>query len=814
MIFSTFILSHNTKIFSNSNQMNFRIIILSFTIFISFNIFAKSYKVENIDQYKEKVETLIAGDTIILTNGVWKDAKLVFKGTGEMDKQIYLMAETPGKVTLEGKSSLQISGKWLQVSGLVFVNGSSPKGTVIDFRTSSKDYAYNCVLTNCVIDKYNLAAKDSSDHWIGLYGKNNTIEYCYFGGKSNKGTTLVVWPNDSNSINNNHLIYRNYFGARPRLGSNGGETIRIGTSQVCTNSSATIVEGNYFEHCNGEVEIISNKSCDNKFSNNTFFECEGCLTLRHGNRATVSGNWFIGNGKDNTGGVRVINEGHLIYNNYFYKLRGDDFRSGLTIMNAIPNSPANGYAPVRNVVIANNTFYDCSSPWIFGAGFGERDRTVTPQNTLLLNNLVYCPNTDEIINHADKTEGIILNNNILISSKGVLSETGCVSGEALMTKVWGVDVPYTTVKAKKLPYVKYDLVGQLRGEAVIGALQNKDEKPAVVIATSINCGPQWYNSAARESTQNAKPIGKTTPVEPGIDNLYNAVKKAGNGDILILKEGEYVVTKRINISKNITIQSSSDKKPVVKLKIDRANGSIFEIGGNARLKMKGIAINGDSKAEFPAKYAFITSKEGATGYFFMLDNCEIYDFNVEAGAIYKAYKGSLADSIIISNSVFRDSYRGFSLGEEKEDVGKYSAENVVFENSVFTHFSQYVIDYYRGGNDESTLGGSLKVNHCVFDRVGNDEKQTILKLTGIKNVAINNSIFNNSMAKMSVKLSGSKNKISNCDFNACPKPIVENGAKSTNILFINPNFEKNSFILSTKSGLTGKSLDGSNIGLR
>jgi len=47
-------------------------------------------------------------------------------------------------------------------------------------------------------------------------------------------------------------------------------------------------------------------------------------------------------------------------------------------------------------------------------------------------------------------------------------------------------VPYTTVKAKKLPYVKYDLVGQLRGEAVIGALQNKDEKPAVVIATSIN----------------------------------------------------------------------------------------------------------------------------------------------------------------------------------------------------------------------------------------------------------------------------------------------------------------------------------------
>ncbi len=780
----------------------------------SITLFAKNYKVENTEQFKERVKTLVAGDTIILVNGTWKNAQLIFKGNGEKDKYICLEAETPGKVTLEGKSSLQMSGNWLQVSGLVFVNGSSPKETVIDFRTSSKDYAYNCILTNCVIDKYNLNVKDSSDHWIGLFGKKNTVEYCYFGGKSNLGTTLVVWPNDSNSTNNNHLIYRNYFGARPRLGSNGGETIRIGTSQVCSNSSGTIVEGNYFEHCNGEVEIISNKSCDNKFSNNTFFECGGCLTLRHGNRATVSGNWFLGNGKENTGGVRVINEGHLIYNNYFYKLRGDDFRSGLTIMNGIPNTPANGYLGVKNVVISNNTFYDCSSPWAFGAGFGERDRTVTPQNTLLLNNLVYCLNTAELIKHVDKTDGIILNNNILINNKGVSTETGCVPGEALLTKVWGIDVPYTTVKAKKLPYVKYDLVGQLRGDAVIGALQNKNEKPAVAIATSINCGPQWYKSGQLDNNQKTKKTGKITNVEPGTDNLIQAVKKAGDGDILVLKSGDYIVTKRITITKDITIQSSSDLKPVITFKTDRANGSIFEIGGNAKLKIEGIAINGDSKAEFPAKYAFISSKEGALGYSLIVNNCDIYDFNVEAGSIYKAYKGSVADSVVIKNSTVRNSYRGVSLNDEKDDMGKYNAENVMFDNTVFSNFTQYIIDYYRGGNDESTLGGSLKINHCIFDQIGNDEKQTILKLTGIKNVAIHNSIFNNSMAKTSVKLSGSKNLISNSDFNGCSKPKIEDGAITSNLLFISPNFEKKSYKLSQKSGLIGKGSEGSNIGLR
>ncbi len=782
---------------------------------ISIDIAAKKYKVADMTQYKEKVKTLVAGDTLILANGVWKDAQLVFKGVGEKSKYICLEAETSGKVRFEGKSSLQISGQWLQISGLVFVNGSTPKGAVIDFKTSSKEYAYDCLLTNCVIDKYNKSSKDSADHWIGLYGKRNTIEYCYFAGKSNQGTTLVVWPNDSNSINNNHLIYRNYFGARPRLGANGGETIRIGTSQVCTNSSGTIVEGNYFEHCNGEVEIISNKSCDNKFSNNTFFECEGTLTLRHGNRATVSGNWFLGNGKEYTGGVRVINEGHLIYNNYFYKLRGEDFRSSLTLMNGIPNTPANGYLAVKNVVIVNNTFYDCSSPWAFGVGFGERDRTVTPQNTLLLNNLVYCPNTAEIIKHVDKTDGIILNNNILINNKGVLAEPGCVPGEALMTKVWGVDVPYTTVKAKKLPYVKYDLVGQLRVDAVIGALQNKDAKAAVEIATSVNCGPQWYVSSNSATAQKTISKGKIVTVESGLDNLSKAIKKAGSNDVLLLSAGEYIISNKISISKNISIKSVDLKtKPIIKLLSERDNNSFFEIGGNARVYIEGIAINGDSKAKFPAKYVITSAKEGANGYSLIMNNCEIYDVNVETGAIFKAIKGSIADSLKISNSIIRDSYRAFNLAEEKDDVGKYSVENLIFDNTVFSNISQYALDYYRGGNDESTLGGSLNVNHCVFDNVAKDEKQTILKLTGIKNIKINNSIFNNSAAKTSLKLSGSKNMISNCDFNSCAKPKIEAGAQSSNLLFVSPNFEKNSYKLSQKSGLKGKGSEGSNIGLR
>ncbi len=476
-------------------------------LFVLTSLNAKTYKAVDVSQFNNYVKSIVAGDSIILANGVWKDVQFKLKGIGEPDKFIYLVAETPGKVSIEGKSRLQLSGQYLFVSGLTFVNGCTPKSVVIEFRTSSTEFAYNSTLNQCVIDKFN-QPKDSADHWVGIYGKKNTVEYCYFGGKSNEGTTLVVWPNDSNSTNNGHLIYRNYFGARPRLGSNGGETIRIGTSQVCHLSSGTIVDGNYFERCNGETEIISNKSGDNIIANNTFLECEGSVVLRHGNNATVSGNWFIGNGKINTGGVRVINEGHKIFNNYFYKLAGDEFRSGLAIMNAIPDSPANGYAPVKNVVFTNNTYYDCAFPWAFGVGFGERNRIVKPESTLLLNNLVYCPNTAELIKYYDTSDGIRMDNNIMINASGTLKEKGAVDAEVLKDNVLGFEMVYSTLKAKKLPYVKYDILGQTRGEAVVGAFQNKGEKPQIELATAKNCGPEWYKIITASEIQKPKQLEK------------------------------------------------------------------------------------------------------------------------------------------------------------------------------------------------------------------------------------------------------------------------------------------------------------------
>ena len=782
---------------------------------ITLPISAKNFKTSNFKELNAGIKSAMAGDTIIMANGVWKDVQLVFKGKGTAKRHITLSAENPGKVSIEGQSSLSLSGEYLDVNGLIFRNGFSPNEAVINFQTSPKDYAYHCTVSECVIDKFNQSVREKPDHWIILWGKYNTVINCYLGGKTNLGCTFIVCPNDSNSIHNKHHIYRNYFGPRPRLGSNGGESIRIGTGEVCTLSSETIVEENYFERCSGEVEIISNKSCNNQFINNTFFESEGSLVLRHGNNALVKGNWFIGNGKPFTGGVRVINEGHKIYNNYFYKLRGDEFRSPLTIMNAIPDSPPTGYAAVKNVIIANNTWYDCALPWNFCVGVGERNRTVTPQNVQIINNIVDSPNDSVLSKSYDKTDGFSFANNLIISKKGLSNEKGTVAGEVLKSQAGDIEMVYSKASAQKLPFITTDIIGLSRTNPVVGAFQDGNESAKTEMSSAKNCGPTWYKPDL-SPVRKEFPKGKTIKVKAGTDNLAEAISKAEAGDILMLAEGEHILTRKIVLNKSISLTSSSKSasKPVLKMQNSIDGEPVFELVSDVYVHFKGLKIEGsgaNSQGKNP-KYAFATS-EHALDYSLFIDACDISGFSVQGGAVFNSLYGTMADSIVIKNSVLRDSYSGFNLHSEKED-GKYNAESVVFSNTVFAKLADCALDYYRGGFDESTIGGSLAINHCVFDSVGTSKKESVLKLSRIMFVKINNSVFSNSAVKSSMLLWGLYNKVSRSCFYNCPKPEITKGARVTTLSLENPLFESKTYSLSAASPLKGKAVDGSNIGLK
>jgi poly(beta-D-mannuronate) lyase len=235
------------------------------------------------------------------------------------------------------------------------------------------------VLENC-----NHPTDAGETRWISLYGRRNRVDHCSISGKTGKGTTLVAFLGEEP---NEHRIDHNYFGPRKKVGKNGGETLRIGDSDTAHLSSKTIVEDNYFEECDGEAEIISNKSCDNVYRRNVFVRCSGALTLRHGHRCLVEANYFLGQRAAGTGGVRIIGEGHRVVNNYFSDLQGDDHRAALCMMNGIADSPANGYSPVKGAVVAFNTFINCKETIVVGLADGAKS-TVPPADCTIANNLI------------------------------------------------------------------------------------------------------------------------------------------------------------------------------------------------------------------------------------------------------------------------------------------------------------------------------------------------------------------------------------------------------------------------------------------
>ena len=158
-------------------------------------------------------------------------------------------------------------------------------------------------------------------------------------------------------------------------------------------TSFTRLIGDDFNECNGEIEIISNKSCENVYRHNTFVNCEGALTLRHGNRCTVEGNFFFGNGRPRTGGVRIIGEDHKVFNNYFQDLAGADGRAPLSISQGLVDTPLDGYFQVKNAIIAFNTFVNCGNGLLIGLADTltgtSQQTTLPPVDCRIANNLVF-----------------------------------------------------------------------------------------------------------------------------------------------------------------------------------------------------------------------------------------------------------------------------------------------------------------------------------------------------------------------------------------------------------------------------------------
>lgn len=743
--------------------------------------------VKDISEFDTAVENAKPGDVITLANGVWKDTELLFEAKGTKEQPITLTVEEKGKVSLEGQSNLKIAGEHLIVEGLIFKNGYTPTNEVISFKKDKKTLANNCRLTECVIDNYSQIERHEPDTWIAIYGKNNRVDHNHLMGKGNRGVTMTVRLNSKESQENHHKIDHNYFGPRQSLGSNGGESLRIGTSHYSLSNSNTLVESNFFDRCNGEVEIISSKSCQNTFKNNVFFECAGTLTMRHGNETLVDSNIFIGNGKASTGGIRVINGQQKVINNYAVGLTGYRFRGALVVMNGIYNSPLNRYFQVKDAVIKNNTYLNCDNVLLCVGSDAERN--APPVNSVMENNIFYNENKDEIFEVFDDISGIAFNNNITSSNIKPLSNSGFIAKDLTWTKNNdGLLMPSMDGAGAKLP------------ESIL----KKSET-----------GVSWYSKEEAPALNS----GKTIKVEAGLNTLFDAAKNSSPGDILQLTSSEnYTLTKTIPVKHALSFVSSANEKPTVLFE----KKALFEIQNGGSLSLKGIRFDGEDAPDRTGNSVITTSKYSMNkNYKLFIDNCDFdnLDVNHSYDAI-RVYKNTLADTISITNSNFKTiSGNVMALDRETDDIGIYNAEYVILKNNSYQNIDGAALILYRGGKDESTIGPVLKIDHCTFDNVGNGKRnkyQGVIDLYGVQVSIINNSIFNNSKGIYAHLVVGEPIvNMDNNNFYKSDKIKISGDQKYSigKVWTLNPEFSEASLMLSSSSALKGKATDGNDLGI-
>ncbi|MBB5801871.1 hypothetical protein F4560_001639 [Saccharothrix ecbatanensis] len=313
-----------------------------------------------------------AGDRIVLANGNYTIGKLTGKN-GTAAKPITVVAANRGQAVITGGQLEVANSSYVTIDGLKWTNSDTLK------ITSSN----NVQLTR---NHFRLT-EESSLKWVIVQGANshhNRIDHNLFEEKHQLGNFITI-DGSATQQSQHDLIDHNHFRNIGPRATNEMEAVRVGWSGISQSSGFTTVESNLFENCDGDPEIISVKSNDNTVRYNTFRTSQGTLSHRHGNRGAFYGNFFLGEGKAGTGGIRIYGQDHKVYNNHFEGLTGTGYDAAIQIDGGdVDTSGAlNAHWRVYRATVVNNTFVGNVSNIEVGANY-----TLAPVDSVIANNVV------------------------------------------------------------------------------------------------------------------------------------------------------------------------------------------------------------------------------------------------------------------------------------------------------------------------------------------------------------------------------------------------------------------------------------------
>jgi Chondroitinase B len=296
--------------------MKKQILVLSLLLIANVS-FCKSYLIHNEQEFDSIHDQIKPGDEIVIANGTYTPWSLVANTNGTAAQPITIKAQTTGKVIFSGdvvQPLFQLTGSYTILRGIHFIDCTLLKaekqtGILVELKGSK-----HCRVTECVFSRNVTKAQYMPIVVVSGKGESNQVDHCTFTGNVDNQELQVKVTKDISPLYT--LIENNLFRDKIKVSwqnSNGGECVQIGQDPILlgTMQSKSTVRENRFIRCNGEPEVISNKSSNNMYVKNYFEDCDGELVMRGGHDCVIDSNTI----KGGNSGIRVNGTGHVVTHN-------------------------------------------------------------------------------------------------------------------------------------------------------------------------------------------------------------------------------------------------------------------------------------------------------------------------------------------------------------------------------------------------------------------------------------------------------------------------------------------------------------------
>jgi poly(beta-D-mannuronate) lyase len=445
---------------------------------IAGTLLAADVPVDSLPALEQAVAAAAPGDHIILADGRYESSGTVTVAVaGTAEQPIVIRAETVGGAEIAGDAGFRLRepAAYVVIQGFHFTHEAG--------EMELGEGVHHSRVTRNVFE----LTVDGRARYLHVVGDDNEIDHNEFRNKDTEGQMLHVQGPRDRAMAQRTWIHHNYFHDFDNSRRNNSSALHIGHSGRSMTSAWSVVEHNLFVRTEGENEGgVCNKATDNVYRFNTFGEDSSELSLRHGKRCLVYGNFFLG-----SSGVRFFSHDHRIFSNYF-----EGCRPAIAIGNGgatIPPGELTSHERPDRVHVVFNTLVNNRT----NVRMNGRRRGLGANDLVFANNIIV--GGDEAV----EIDGPLANptwaGNVVWDNDG---GPGDIPGDGFSEidpnlssdedRPWalGEGSPAISAGVGAFDYVTIDIDGQPRGEARdAGADQHSSEPPTNRPLTEADVGP-------------------------------------------------------------------------------------------------------------------------------------------------------------------------------------------------------------------------------------------------------------------------------------------------------------------------------------